>query len=816
MKISYNWLKNYISTNVSPEELSVLLTNCGLEVESFEKYETIKGGLDGVFVGEVKSCEKHPDADRLSVTKVDVGKNELLDIVCGAPNVATGQKVLVAIVGTTLYAKGEAFKINKAKIRGLNSEGMICAEDELGIGNSHSGIMVLDENVKVGTPASEYFNVSSDSVFEIGITPNRADATSHIGIARDLVAVLNNIEKDNKYKVQYPSVDAFISEKTNTDFSIEIEDATLCPRYTGLLLENVKVGESPEWLKNYLSALGLRSINSIVDITNFVLYEIGQPLHAFDADKIIGNKVIVKKLSKGTKFTTLDETQRELNGEELMICNSEEGMCIAGVFGGEKSGVTNETTKVLLESACFNGVSIRKTSRYHNLFTDASFRFERGSDPNICVYAIKRAALLIKELSGGRIASDIIDVYPIKIENKKIPITFSNIERLIGKYIEHNEIINILKSLEINIEDLNEIGFTAIVPTNKPDVIREADIIEEILRIYGYNNIEISETVKSSISYLAKPDKEKTQNAVSDFLVSNGFIEIMNNSLTKSDYYVKFPEYCSGELVQLLNPLSKDLSVMRSTLLFGGLETISYNVNRKQNNLKLFEFGKTYLTLDNNKDKKVDERFSEKEKLVLLTSGFKQSESWKQKQEEASFYYIKSVLTSLFKRSNIKANIIENESNLLSYGIDYIINDKCIATIGIVKKDVLKYFDIKQDVYYAEIDLKLFMQLQKKNVILYTDLQKYPHVRRDLALLIDKNIKFSDIESLARKVEKKLLKEVGLFDIYQGEKIAEDKKSYAVSFVLQHEEKTLTDYEIDAVMKRFTDVFTKELGAIIR
>lgn len=816
MKISYKWLKNYIKTNVSPEELSVLLTNCGLEVESFEVFETIKGGLEGVYIGEVKSCEKHPDADKLSVTKVDIGKNELLDIVCGAPNVAIGQKVLVAVVGTTLYPNGEAFKIGKAKIRGVNSEGMICAEDELGIGTSHAGIMVLDESVVVGTPAAKYFNIESDYVFEIGITPNRADATSHIGVARDLVAVLNNIEKTKNYKVLYPDVDAFVSEKTNKDFTIEIEDASLCPRYTGLLLENVNVNESPEWLKNYLLAIGLRSINTIVDITNFVLFETGQPLHAFDADMINGNKVIVKKLAKDGKFNTLDGVQRELNGEELMICNAKEGMCIAGVFGGEKSGVTKETTRVFLESACFNGVSIRKTSRYHNLFTDASFRYERGSDPNITVFAIKRAALLIKELAGGKIASDIIDIYPNQIEAKKIQIYFSNIDRLIGKNIEQTDIIAILNSLEIETENINKDGFLAIVPTNKPDVTREADIIEEILRVYGYNNIEISETVKSSISYISKPDKEKTQNAVSDFLVSNGFVEIMNNSLTKSDYYTKFPEYCKGEIVQLLNPLSKDLSVMRTTLLFGGLETILYNVNRKQNNLKLFEFGKTYFSIDKNKDKKVEGRFSEQEKFVLFTSGFEQSESWKHKQEDAGFYYIKSVLTSLFKRSNIKANVKEHESNLTTYGIDYIINDKCLATVGLVKNDLLKYFDIKQDVFYAEIDWKLFMQLQKKNIILYNDLPKYPAVKRDLALLIDKEIKFSDIELLARKTEKKLLKEVVLFDIYQGEKIAEDKKSYAVSFILQHDEKTLTDYEIDVVMKHLADVFVKELRAVIR
>ncbi|MCK5028759.1 MAG: phenylalanine--tRNA ligase subunit beta, partial [Bacteroidales bacterium] len=609
MKISYNWVKNYINTDLSVQEVSKILTDTGLEVEGIENFESVKGGLEGLVIGKVVTCAKHPNADKLTVTTVDVGTGEELPIVCGAPNVAEGQKVVVATVGTTLYSGDEEFKIKKAKMRGEPSEGMICAEDEIGLGTSHDGIMVLDESAKIGMPAKEYFNIETDTVFEIGLTPNRIDGASHFGTARDLAAFLSQTQKTELIK---PSVDEFKVDNNNLPIEIIVENNEACPRYTGITITNVKVGTSPEWLQNRLKAIGLNPINNLVDISNFVLHETGQPLHFFDADKIEGNKVIIKTLPRGTLFTTFDEEKRELSADDLMICNENNGMCIAGVFGGISSGVSENTKNIFIESAHFNSVFVRKTAKRHDLHTDASFRFERGSDPNITVYALKRAALLIKEIADGKISSEIVDVYPEPVADYKVDLTFHNLKRLIGKEIEKDKVKNILTSLDIKIVSEDDEKLSLEVPTYRVDVLREADVIEEVLRIYGYNNIEISEHVNSSLSYSQKPDKEKVQNTVSDILTANGFNEIMCNSLTKADYYKKLESYKPENLVNIVNPLSNDLNVMRQTLLFGGLESVAYNRNRRNQDLKLYEFGNCY-NLKNSESENLLKKYNEEQ-----------------------------------------------------------------------------------------------------------------------------------------------------------------------------------------------------------
>ena len=821
MKISYNWLKNYVNTSLSPQQIADLLTSCGLEVESLENFQSFKGGLQGLVIGEVKTKEKHPDADRLNITKVDIGK-ELLTIVCGASNVEAGQKVIVATAGTVLYpSTGEPFEIKTSKIRGQLSEGMICAEDEIGLGASHEGIMVLNADVPTGTFAKEYFEVEEDFVFEIGLTPNRADAASHIGVARDIAAVINAIrernttgEAKNNLTLQLPSVEKFRVDNTDKKIEVSVEDAAACLRYSGVTISNVKVKESPVWLKNRLKAIGLKPINNLVDITNFVLHETGQPLHAFDADKIKGNKVIVKKLPEGNRFKTLYEVERKLSAKDLMICDAEEAMCIAGVFGGIKSGVSVATTSIFIESACFNPVSIRKTSRLHGLKTDASFRFERGTDPNITIYALKRAAMLIKEIAGGLVSSEIADIYPNPIGDFKVDLLYKNCDRLIGKTIDRNIIKNILSSIEIEILKENTDGLSLAVPPFKVDVQREVDVIEEILRIYGYNNIETPGAVRSSLSHSQKPDKEKIQNVISDLLSNNGFAEIMSNSLTRSEYIKSLETIKSENNVKILNPLSADLDVLRQTLLFGGLEAIAYNQNRKNADLKLYEFGKVYQALQNSN---LVLPYEETQHLALFICGRKQPEIWNALNDEVSFFYLKGFVQSILSRLGIReTDCNEITNDIFVDGLSYRVNNKKIVDFGLVNKSVLKSFDIPQKIFYADFNWQHVTELSGRNNIQYLEVSKFPSVRRDLALLIDKQVKFSDIEHLAYQTEKQLLKTVNLFDVYEGNKLEAGKKSYAVSFILQDEEKTLTDKQIDKVMEKLQKTFEMKFGAKLR
>ncbi len=817
MKISYNWLKQYINTDLPAETVATMLTDCGLEVEGIERNETIKGGLKGVVVGEVKTKEKHPDADRLSITTVDVGTGTLLNIVCGAPNVEAGQKVIVATIGAMLYpTTGEPFEIKKSKIRGAASEGMICAEDEIGLGSSHAGILILEEDAKIGMPASEYFKIEEDYVFEIGLTPNRADAASHIGVARDLVAIIAIRHQDceRSYpELTLPSVNSFEVEMTSSEFEVIVEDHTACPRYSGVMMSNIKVGESPEWLKNKLKAIGLRPINNIVDATNYVLHETGQPLHAFDADKITGNKIIIKKLPNKTKFVTLDGIERELSSEDLMICNAETPMCIAGVYGGAESGVTEHTTKIFLESAYFNSTSIRKSSKRHGLKTDASFRFERGTDPNITVYALKRVALLIKEISGGEVSSEIVDIYPTRFPHHKVPFSFLKCEQMIGKQIELELIKKIILSLGIEIEHEGHDALLLAVPPFKVDVTREQDVIEEVLRIYGYNNIDIPTSVRSSLSYSEKPDKEKTQHVVAETLTNNGFSEMMCLSLTKGEYTQKSTSINDEQNVNIMNPLSSDLNVMRQTLLFGGLETIAYNLNRKNTDLKLYEFGKTYMAIKGEDSTK----YIETKNLSLFLTGKKQDENWNSKNEVLNFYSLKGFVNAVLNRIGLKdIKTSELNNGLFSYGLSYSTNKKNIVEFGSLSKAILKMMDIKQEVFYANFNWDLILNQLNDSTIRYKEASRFPEVRRDLALLVDKTIKFEQLEQLAYQAEKNILKTVSLFDVYQGDKLPPDKKSYAMSFVLQDETTTLTDKQIEKVMDKLLKTFKEKTGAEIR
>ena len=824
MKISYNWLKDYLDINLSPEKLSELLTDCGLEVESLEKWQSVKGGLEGFVIGEVKSCEKHPDADRLSVTTVDVGSGELLPIVCGASNVAAGQKVVVATVGATIYHGDESFEIKKAKLRGQASEGMICAEDEIGLGTSHDGILVLDSHAKIGMPASEFFNIEGDYIFEIGLTPNRTDAMSHIGVARDIKAVLDNIDfvKGQKpdRKLALPLTSLFKTENLELDIPVILENPEACPRYAGVTISGIDVKESPDWLKNRLLAIGLRPINNIVDITNFVLHETGQPLHAFDAAEITGNKVIVRKMAEGTPFTTLDETERKLTASDLMICNTEEGMCIGGVFGGIKSGVTEKTKNIFLESAYFDPVHIRKTSKHHDLQTDASFRFERGVDPEMTLFALKRASLMIKELAGGKISSDVKDVYPNPFEKIELEVTWKNIDRLIGKVIGKEVIKNILHSLEFDVLNESAHGLTLLVPSCRVDVTREADVIEEILRIYGYNNIEIPLGLNSSVSRTAKPDPEKIQNVVSDLLTHVGFTEIMNNSLTKLAYYENRKDFSEADNVTILNPLSRDLSVMRQTLLFGGLESVIYNMNRKNLDLKFFEFGKVYWhNGQTTKNDPVIKRFSEQNNLALFVTGNKEKESWYTPGTPVDIHYLKGICLNLLDRLGIDTKtlkLVQTEKDYFEYGLAYVIHDQPLLEIGLVAKPFLGEFDIKEPVFYASFNWDLTVKLAGKSKIGFSPISKFPEVRRDLALLLDKKITFEEIENIAFETERNYLKTVNLFDVYEGKNIDPDKKSYAVSFILLDEEKTMTDKVIEKTMDKLMKAYMNKLNASIR
>ncbi len=805
MKISYNWLKNYIDVEVNPENISEILTDSGLEIDGMEKIQTIKGGLEGLVVGEVLSKEKHPDADKLNCSTIDIGGEEPLNIVCGASNLDVGQKVVVATIGTTLYSGDDSFKIKKSKIRGQLSEGMICAEDEIGLGQGHDGIMVLEPDTAVGTLAKDYFNIEDDYELEIGLTPNRADATGHIGVARDLVAVLGQKQEINLVK---PSVDAFKIDNTDLKITVEVEDSNLCPRYSGLTISGLQVKDSPDWLKNRLLSIGLTPINNVVDVTNFVLHETGQPLHAFDAEKIAGNKVVVKTLPAKTKFITLDDAERELSEHDLMICNEKEGMCIAGVFGGSDSGVSNNTTSIFLESAYFNAVSVRKSAKRHGLNTDASFRFERGADPRITIYALKRAANLIKEVARGSISSEIIDIYPTEIENIQIDFSFDNCDRLIGQAIDRDVIKKILTDLEIEIIAENGDELKLSVPPFKVDVQREVDVIEEVLRVYGYNNIELPEVLKSSLSYRTKPEKEKVTNIISDLLVSKGFNEMLSNSLTKSGYYPT----AENTLVRIKNPLSKDLDVLRQSMLFDGLETIVYNQNRRNSDVKLFEWGKTYF--------KTETKFKEHSHLSLFISGASVNENWDTANAgDVNFYQLKGIVNTIMEKFGLnKFNVRIEESELacLDYGLKYKVNNIDLVDFGKVDAATQKQFDINNEVFYIIFNYDNLIKLIGMNKVVYKEVSKFPAVRRDLALLVDKAVTYSSIQELASKQDKKLLKSINLFDVYEGKNLPEGKKSYALSFQFQDEHKTLVDAQIDKVMSKVINSLEKEFDAQLR
>ena len=822
MIISYKWLNDYVKSSLTPNEIDETLTFSGLEIEGVEKVETIKGGLEHVVIGKVMTCEDHPDSDHLHVTTVDVGGDRLLDIVCGAANVAAGQKVVVATIGTQIWtSETEYFEIKKSKIRGKVSEGMICAEDELGLGTSHDGIMVLPDDAPIGMPAKEYFHVEEDYAIEVAITANRSDATSHIGVGRDLVAAYNTQHGGN-LKLEIPSIEDYKQDNNDRTINVRVEDTECCPRYSGVTITGVKVAESPDWLKNKLRTVGIRPINNIVDITNYVLMEVGQPMHAFDADKIDGNTVVVKKLAEGTPFITLDGVERKLNGTELMICNEKEGMCIAGVFGGEKSGVSEATTNVFLESAYFNPVSVRKTSKYHGLKTDASFRYERGCDPNITIYALKRAAMLIKEIAGGKISSEIIDIYPTPIERPKVEVNFRSMFDLIGKEIPVDTIKSILGMLDIAVESETAEGMILRIPTNKVDVTRQCDVVEEIMRIYGYNNISFDETLSSCLSYNKKPNPNKIQNIVGDYLANNGFVEIMNNSLSKAEYYDNNADFDSKNNVVLLNPLSKELNVLRQTLLYSGMECIVYNINHKIKNQKLFEFGKHYRYNPEQADNAdITKRYSEERHLSIFMTGKESGESWKMPSASVDFYFLKSHIVNILRRLRINTGRIVAEPAKAKYfaeGIDLMFKDskKVLVSMGRVAKATLKKMDCKQDVFYADINWDLLLKSIPTQEVTFTEIAKNPEVRRDLALVIDKNITFDAIEKLAFETEKKLLKNVGLFDVYEGEHIEEGKKSYAVSFILQDKDKTLSDKQIESIMAKLQKNFETRLGAKIR
>jgi len=809
MRISYNWLKQFIKTDWKSEEIETLLTDLGLEVEGIDKFESLKGGLEGVVVGHVLTCIQHPNADKLKITTVDLGNGEApIQIVCGAPNVAAGQKVPVATIGTKLYDKeGKSFEIKKGKIRGEESHGMICAEDELGIGQSHDGIMVLDKSITPGTLAKDLFEIETDEVFEIGLTPNRADAMSHYGVARDLKAGL--AQKGINLELISPSVSSFGVNKRTLKIDIEVENEKITPRYCGLTISDIKVKESPAWLQNRLKAIGLTPKNNIVDVTNYVLHELGQPLHAFDANKIKGNKIIVKTLPTGTKFTTLDGIERSLNEEDLMICDAEGPLCIAGVYGGKDSGVTDNTQSIFLESAYFNPVSVRKTAKRHTLSTDASFRFERGVDPEFTRYALKRAALLIQEIAGGDITSEITDIYPKKIEDFQVFLNFEKTTKIIGEEIPKDTIKKILVSLDIKINNITEVGIGLQIPPYRVDVQREIDVIEEILRVYGYNNIQFSKKLNATISNSSRTEEYKVQNIIADQLCALGFNEMMANSLTTPNY-TKLSDAVREEFnVEILNPLSNDLSVMRQSMLFSGLEAISYNINRKNADLKLYEFGKTY--------HKMPSGYDENKHLTMFLSGNSAPENWLSENTKSSFFQFKGYLNTVFSRIGLdhKITSLPIESDLFSEGIALAIGKDIIVEFGTVKKSILKHFDIKQDVLYADFS---WNKIQKyvSNKIKFTDIPKYPEVRRDLALLVDEKITFEAIYNIAKQTEKKLLKGVNLFDVYQGEKLPDGKKSYAVSFIIQDENKTLNDKEIEKIMNKLQANFENQLGAQLR
>ncbi|TDE27186.1 phenylalanine--tRNA ligase subunit beta [Flavobacterium ranwuense] len=806
MKISYNWLKQFIKIDWKSEETAALLTNLGLEVEIVDKYQSVKGGLEGIVVGHVLTCIQHPDADRLKITTVDLGNGIPVQIVCGASNVAAGQKVPVATIGTILYdATGVAFSIKKGKIRGQESHGMICAEDELGLGESHDGIMILDDALLPGTPAATVFKIENDEVFEIGLTPNRADAMSHLGTARDLRAGM--LQSGVNVELITPSVSNFRVDKRTLKIDIDVKEPKLAPRYCGVTISGIEVKPSPDWLQNRLKAIGLNPKNNIVDVTNYVLHELGQPLHAFDASKING-KIVVQTLPSGTKFTTLDDIERTLHEEDLMICDEKGPLCIAGVFGGKKSGVSENTNSIFLESAYFNPVSIRKTAKRHQLNTDASFRFERGIDPTITEYALKRAALLIQEVAGGEITSDVVNVYPKKIEDFSVFLNFSKVAKIIGQEIPKDTIKKILVSLDIKVNSVSDAGLGLTIPSYRVDVQREIDVIEEILRVYGYNNINFSKKLNATVSNSPRNEDYKIQNVIATQLNSQGFNEMMANSLTTASYVALSEELNPAYNVTMLNPLSADLATMRQSLLFSGLEAISYNINRKNADLKLFEFGKTYHNYLAG--------YEEKKHLTLFLSGNRNQENWTSAQRPTDFFLFKGYINGILSRLGIqKIQNIPVTSDVFSEGIAISVGTEILVELGVVKKSILKHFGIKQEVFFADFNWALILKLISTK-IKYTEIPKYPEVRRDLALLIDQNVTYDSIYNIARQTEKSLLKDINLFDVYEGNNLPEGKKSYALGFTIQDNSKTLTDAQIDKIMSKLQNNFETELGASLR
>lgn len=820
MNISYNWLKDYLDFDLQPDEVAAALTSIGLETGGVEEVQTIKGGLEGLVIGEVLTCEEHPNSDHLHITTVNVGGAEPLQIVCGAPNVAAGQKVVVAVNGTKLYDGDECFTIKRSKIRGVESNGMICAEDEIGIGTDHAGIIVLPADAVVGTPAKEYYNVKSDYVLEVDITPNRVDATSHFGVARDLAAYLKQNGKPANLK--RPSVDAFKIDDEVPAIEVVVENKEACLRYSGITIKNVTVKESPEWLQNRLKVIGLRPINNVVDITNYILHGVGQPLHSFDADKIKGNKVVVRSATEGAKFVTLDGVERTLTDRDLMICNVEEPMCIAGVFGGLDSGVTEQTKNVFLESATFHPTWIRKTARRFGLNTDASFRYERGLDPNQTVEVMKRAALLIQEVAGGTITGAIQDIYPVPVAPYRVELTYDKVNTLIGKVIPVETVKSILESLEMKIVSETAEGLVIDVPVYRIDVQRDVDVIEDILRIYGYNNVEFSDNVKSNLSYQTPTDRSyKLQNLISEQLCGCGFNEILNNSLTRSAYYDNLSTYPVSHCVMLMNPLSADLNCMRQTLLFGGLESVEHNAKRKNGNIRFFEFGNCYdYNIDHKKEGETLAEFSEDYRLGLWVSGSRVDNNWAHPNEKSSVYELKAYVENILVRLgvNLQKVIFGNLANdIYSAGLSITTSSgRQLGTMGIVSPKICKELDIETDVYYAELSWTLLMKEIKKTKVTFSEISKFPAVKRDLALLLEKNVQFAEIEKIATESERKLLKDVALFDVYEGKNLPAGKKSYAVSFYLQDEGKTLNDKQIDAIMKKIQTNLEQKLGAQLR
>lgn len=820
MNISYNWLKEYIDFRLSPEELADALTSIGLEVGTVEEVESIRGGLRGIVIGKVLTCVEHPNSDHLHITTVDLGNGEPTQIVCGAPNVAAGQTVVVATVGTTLYDGDNEFSIKKSKIRGVESFGMICAEDEIGIGTSHDGIIVLNEEVKPGTPAAEYYNLKSDWLIEVDLTPNRVDAASHYGVARDLSAWLACHAEPSQ--LHRPSVEAFATDRPDGAVAVEVDDYEACPRYSGVTIRNIKAGESPEWLKNYLSAIGQRPINNIVDITNFILLGMGQPLHCFDVDKIDGGKIVVRKCKQDTPFTTLDGVERKLDERDLMICNADKPMCIAGVFGGLDSGVTESTTSIFLESAYFNPTSIRKTARRHGLSTDASFRYERGTDPNITMYCLKLAALMVKELAGGEICGEPVDIYPKEIKPYPVTLRYDYLNALVGKDIPSEKVDSIVKSLEMEIVNHSDNSIDLLVPTYRVDVQRPCDVVEDVLRIYGYNNVDFSRNLRASLSFKTITDSSnELRELISNQLTATGFNEILNNSLTAESYYEGLTDEHHAP-VKLLNPLSNDLNVMRMSLLFGGLEVIEHNVNRRDADLMLYEFGKIYsrdLSVESTAENPIAP-YSENERLGLWLTGNIRTGNWARPEEKATFFDMKAIVANIFARLGINGKEIELKpvkSPFYSNAVEIATRSgKQLGTLGIVAKAMLKRCDVKQEVIYADLDWTALVKLAVKKKVTYAPLPKTHPVKRDLALLLDEAVTMAQVEKIVRDSEKKLLRGVELFDVYQGKNLEPGKKSYAISITLQDDEKTLQDKQIEAVMGKITANLQKQLGASLR